>query len=235
MIKQMSRLLPDVSAATGFRAPLEEYDATTEQALRANGLRHHAASPAAREDVLPGFSSAEPGLSSDKALVVLPRTWADDIMLFTSGLLKGASAEKMMLDSLEDTLAMRGFGLLSLHTQQFYAGSVMERATPRLLENVAKHGDKVWTAPGEAIARWWREREAVQVLARDEEGELHIQLKVARGTVRGVKLVLMAPDARPPQLEAGADIARLEKLDAYRWAIVLPTLREGNSELRIRF
>ncbi|MDQ5848126.1 MAG: polysaccharide deacetylase family protein [Pseudomonadota bacterium] len=234
MIKQMSRLLPDASAATGFRAPLEEYDATTEELLRANGLRHHAASPAARDDMLPGFSSAEPGLPSDKALVVLPRTWHDDIKLFTTGLLKGAPAEQMLLASLQDTLAMRGFGLLSLHTQQFYAGSVMERATPRLLESVANHGDQIWTAPGEEIARWWRDREAVQILARDREGELHIQLKVAR-QVKRVKLVLIAPDARPPQLEAGADIARVEKLDAYRWAIVLPELREGDSELRIRF
>jgi hypothetical protein len=235
MIKQMSRLLPDVSAATGFRAPLEQYDATTEKALRANGLRHHAASPAAREDVLPGFSSAEPGLPPDKALVVLPRTWADDIMLFTSGLLKGASAEKMMLDSLEDTAAMRGFGLLSLHTQQFYKGSVMDQATPRLLQRIAGRKDEIWVAPGEQIERWWRDREAVQILARDGEGELRIQLKVARGTVKRVKLVLIAPDSRPPQLEAGADIARLEKLDAYRWAIVLPELRQGDSELRIRF
>jgi peptidoglycan/xylan/chitin deacetylase (PgdA/CDA1 family) len=234
MIKDMGKLLPDVSVATGFRAPLEQYDATTEKALRANGLRHHAASPAARDDALPGFSSAEPGLPPDKALVVLPRTWLDDINLFTSGLLKGTSAEKMMLDSLEDTLAMRSFGLLSLHTQQFYKGSVMQRATPRLLERIAEQKGSIWVAPGEQIARWWREREAVQITARDEEGELRIQLKVARA-VKRVKLVLIAPDARTPRLEAGADIARLEKLDDYRWAIVLPELRQGDSELRIGF
>lgn len=234
MIHDMGKLLPDVSVATGFRAPLEQYDATTEKALRANGLRHHAASPAARDDALPGFSSAEPGLPPDKALVVLPRTWLDDINLFTTGLLQGAPAEKMLLASLEDTLAMRSFGLLSLHSQNFYPGSVLHRATPRLLEGVAGRKEQIWVAPGEQIARWWRDREAVQILARDGEGELHIQLKVAR-PVKRVKLVLMAPDARPPRLEAGADIARLEKLDDYRWAIVLPELREGDAELRIGF
>jgi peptidoglycan/xylan/chitin deacetylase (PgdA/CDA1 family) len=233
MIRQMASLLPDVRVATGFRAPLEQYDATTEQALRAQGLRHHAASPAARDDALPGFSSAEPELPPDKALVVLPRTWLDDINLFTSGLLKGASAEKMLLASLQDTVAMRSFGLLSLHTQQFYAGSVMERATPRLLESIAGHKGEVWVAAGEDIARWWREREAVQLVAREENGGLAIQLKVAR-PVKRFRLVLIAPSAdSQPRLQAG--VARLEKLDAYRWAIVLPDLLAGEGELRVAF
>jgi peptidoglycan/xylan/chitin deacetylase (PgdA/CDA1 family) len=233
MIRQMATLLPDVGVATGFRAPLEEYDATTEQVLRAQGLRHHAASPDARDDALPGFSSAEPGLPFDKALVVLPRTWHDDITLFTSGLLKGTPAEKMLLASLQDTVAMRSFGLLSLHTQQFYAGSVMERATPRLLQSIAAHKDEVWVAPGEDIARWWREREAVQLVAREQNGGLAIQLKAAR-PVKRLRLVLIAPSAdSQPRLQAG--VARLEKLDAYRWAIVLPDLLAGEGELRVAF
>jgi peptidoglycan/xylan/chitin deacetylase (PgdA/CDA1 family) len=233
MIRQMASLLPDVRVATGFRAPLEQYDATTEEALRAQGLRHHAASPAARDDALPGFSSAEPDLPPDKALVVLPRTWLDDINLFTSGLLKGASAEKMLLASLQDTVAMRSFGMLSLHTQQFYAGSVMERATPRLLESIVGHKDQVWVAPGEDIARWWREREALELAARQENGELAIQLKAAR-PVKRLRLVLIAPSAASqPRLRAG--VARLEQLDAFRWAIVLPDLLQGEGELRIAF
>ena len=40
MVRQLAKLVPDVSVATGFRAPLEEYDVNTEKALRAH--RHQA-------------------------------------------------------------------------------------------------------------------------------------------------------------------------------------------------
>lgn len=232
MVRQMSQLIPDVSRATGFRAPLEQYDATTEKLLRARGLRHHAASPASRDDALPGFSSAEPAVSPDEALVVLPRTWLDDINLFSTGLLKALPAEKTLLSSLEDTLAMRGFGLLSLHTQNFYAGSPLERATPVLLKRAAGHGKLVWTAPGEEIADWWRDRAAVAMDVQEKDNALVIRLTASR-PVQRLRLVLMPPGDAAPRLQSGK--ASLERLDAHRWAIVLPALAKGKSELRVAF
>ena len=168
--RQLAKLVPDVSVATGFRAPLEQYDVNTEKALRAVGIKHHAASPAARDDALPGFSTAEPNLAPDQALVVLPRTWLDDVNLFTTGLLKGMPAEQMLLGSLQDTQAMRSFGLLSLHTQNFYAGSVLERCSPACCNAFPSNATRCGRRPaassrhGGAIARplnsWPRKRPA---------------------------------------------------------------------------
>lgn len=233
MVRQMSKLVPDVSASTGFRAPLEEYDANTERALRAIGMRHHAASPGARDDALPGFSDAERGLSPEQALVVLPRTWIDDIKLFTTGLLKGTPAEEMLLGSLQDTLAMRSFGLLSLHTQNYYAGSVLERVMPRLLERISKQREQVWTPPGAALERWWRERESVRVTVTEESDALLVRLEAAR-KVKNLRLVLIPPSPQSPSID-GAKAARLYKLDEHRWAIVLAQLDRGVTEIRVRF
>jgi hypothetical protein len=172
----------------------------------------------------------------DQALVILPRTWLDDINLLRSGALKGGAVEQLMLSSLEDTLAMRGFGLLSLHTQAFYSGSATEKATPRLLESIARHGERVWVAAGEDIAQWWRDREAVQVsIAAGQGGELRVRLKAERGPLQRVRLVLFAPKAAQPRLTRGTVDARLERLDAYRWAIVLQSIPQGESELRVSF
>jgi peptidoglycan/xylan/chitin deacetylase (PgdA/CDA1 family) len=234
MIKQMKNLLSDVRVASGFRAPLEEYDATTERLLRANGLRHHAASPNARDDVLPGFSTAEEGLPADKALVVLPRTWLDDMNLRKSSRLDPAAAAEMVLMHLDDTVAMRGLGLLSIHTQEFYAGSAVERATTRLLAELPKHGPLLWTAPAESIVRWWRGREAAQVSSREEPGRLRVTINAARA-VQALQLVLIPPGPGEPRLEAPALQARLEKLDQHRYAIVLPAVPAGKSELSVAF
>ena len=234
MIKQMSKLLPDVRAAGGFRAPLELYDDATERLLRANGLRHHAASPDAREDALPGFSGAEKGVPPDRALVVLPRTWLDDMNLLRSGKLFAESTQNMLGTSLQDTLASRGFGLLSVHTQSFYAGSPLERAMPTFLATVAKEREQLWAASAEALSRWWRERAAVKVTSSDEAGGLRIALDATR-VVRGLQLILIPPAGAAPQLAPNATSARLERLDEYRWAIVLPELEAGASELRVSF
>lgn len=233
MVRQLAKLVPNVSVATGFRAPLEQYDVNTEKALRAVGIKHHAASPVSRDDALPGFSTAEPGLTTDEALVVLPRTWLDDINLFTSGLLKGMPAEQMLLRSLHDTQAMRSFGLLSLHTQNFYAGSVLERVFPKLLQRIAQQRDQVWTPSGATLTEWWRDRAAVELSAREEPGALRIRLDVARGPITNLRVVVMPPSNAAPQVEGAA--ARVYPLDQQRWAIVLPKLAKGVTELAVRF
>ena len=233
MVRQLAKLVPNASPAHGFRAPLEDYDENTERALRALGIRHHAASPASREDSLPGFSTAEPSLPPDQALVVLPRTWLDDIHLFTTGLLKGMPAEQMLLGSLQDTQSMRGFGLLSLHTQNFYAGSVLERVFPRLLQRIAQQRSEVWTPSGSEVTAWWRDREAVQFSAREQGGVLRIRLEAARGPIRNLRLVVVPPGAGTPAVDSAA--VRVKQLDAQRWAIVIPQLPKGVTELAVRF
>jgi hypothetical protein len=142
-------------------------------------------------------------------------------------------AEQMLLGSLQDTLAMRSFGLLSLHTQNFYPGSVLERVFPRLLQRISEQREQVWTPAGGAIERWWREREAVGVSVDEQSDSLLIRLDVAR-KVKNLRLVLMPPSALPPQLDDAAG-ARLYKLDAHRWAIVFAQLDKGVTEVRVRF
>jgi len=129
---------------------------------------------------------------------------------------------------------MRGLGLLSIHTQEFYAGSPVERATQRLLQELPKRGAAMWTAPAESIARWWRDREAAQVSSREEPGRLRVTIDAARA-VSALQLVLIPPGAGEPRLEAAALPARLEKLDDHRYAIVLPDVPAGKSELSVVF
>jgi hypothetical protein len=143
-------------------------------------------------------------------------------------------AEQMLLASLQDTFAMRSFGLLSLHTQNFYRGSVLERVFPRLLQRISQQRERVWTPAGGAITRWWRDREAVHVSVEEQADELVIRLEVTRKSVKNLRLVLFPPAARPPSL-AGTKDARLQRLDEQRWAIVLAELDKGVTQLRVRF
>ena len=158
--------------------------------------------------------------------MVLPRTWLDDVDLFTTGLLKGMPAEQMLLGSLQDTQAMRSFGLLSLHTQNFYAGSVLERVFPRLLQRISQQRDQVWTPSGSILTAWWRDRAAVEFVAKEEAGALRIRLDAARGPIVNLRVVVLSPSrrrsaSRPRRRACG------QQLDAHRWAHRFPAARQG--------
>ena len=230
MASQLLPLLPPGVKPVGFRPPLEEYDATTEKLLRANGLTYMAGSNDTSDDALPKFSKVDP------ALVLLPRTWADDIVLLRAGKLDAASTDRILLASLETTLAGRGLGLLSIHSQHFENDGALQRAMPVFLQAVAKARAKLWVASADAIARWWRDQDAVQVTARaDAKGE-RVTLEVARDGVKGVKLILIPPEAgKPPKVEGLADGVQVRKLDDQRWAVLLPELSTGKKEFRVRY
>jgi len=230
MVKQLQPLLPQGMKPVGFRPPLEEYDDTTEKLLRPNGLTYMAGSNDTTDDALPKFSKI------DRDLVLLPRTWADDIVLLRAGKLDAASTDRILLASLDTTVAGRAFGLLSIHSQHFEAGGELQRAMPTFLQAVAKARDKLWTSSADTIARWWRDQDAVQVTAQaDGHGE-RVILQVARDGIRGVKLIVIPPEAgKPPKVEGLGDAARVRKLDDQRWAVLLPELQAGKKELRVRF
>ena len=226
MQKQLAPLLPQAMKPVGFRPPLEEYDATTEKVLRPNGLTYMAGSNDTTDDALPQFSKVDP------ELVLLPRTWVDDIVLLRAGKLDTASSDRILLASLQTTLAGRAFGLLSIHSQHFENGGALQRAMPAFLQAVTQARAKVWTTSADAIARWWRDREAVQVTSTGER----VTLKVARDGIKGVKLVLIGPAAsKRPKIEGAGDGAQVLQLDDQRWGLVLPELHAGKQELRVRF
>jgi hypothetical protein len=223
MQKQLAPLLPQGVHPVGFRPPLEEYDATTEKVLRANGLAYMAGSNDTSDDALPKFSKV------DRELVLLPRTWADDIVLLRAGQLETTATDRILLASLGVTIASRAFGLLSIHSQHFESGGPLERAMPPFLQAVAKLRDKLWISPADAIARWWHDHDAVQVSTQGDR----ITLQVARDGIKGIKLIVIAPAAgKAPQVDGGAVV---RKLDDQRWAVLLPELKAGKKDLRVRF
>ncbi|MBC7499577.1 MAG: polysaccharide deacetylase family protein, partial [Herminiimonas sp.] len=161
MKKQMQTILGNsLNLATGFRAPTEAYDAITEGLLRKHGILHHAADPSSHEDRLPFFSSAEPGLGPEEALVVLPRTQFDDVNFKRFGY--GVAQVQETLDYDLDLVVKGGaFGLLSVHTQNYVDGGLMKDSMGKYVEKVATYKDRLWIARGDQIASWWRKRHRV--------------------------------------------------------------------------
>ena len=231
---QMKSILGEsANQATGFRAPTESYDATTESILRRNGILHHAADPSATQDRLPFFSAAENGLGPDTALVVLPRTQFDDVN-FMRLIYGPARVEESLAYDLD--LAVRGgaFSLLSVHTQNYVDGGLMAVTMGNYMSKVATYKDRLWIARGDQIAAWWRAREPAKVRQVDHGANtFRFWLTSMPTAATGLTVVVTNPtinrlptitqsDGRPAKV-------RVVAMDPFRSALVFdeqPTAQE---------
>jgi hypothetical protein len=235
MIQEMAKLVPDAKVITGFRAPLEEFDTMTEISLRKLGMRHHATSPDFADIAAPLFSKSEPGLSTEDALVLLPRTMLDDVNFQRMGILE-KSVSGLLINSAKTVLDNRSFGLLSLHTQNYGAGSALQRDVPKLLDFLVTQKDKAWIASGDQIERWWREKHRLSTQVTTTGTQLDIKLTVnAPGQVRNAQMLLMAPMINQVPKVLASVPARLQKLDDQRHALIFPELKAGVHSIRVSF
>ncbi len=225
---------------SGFRAPTESSDETTEKLLRKIGVRHLVGNPASSEARLPSFSAAEPELSSEQALVVLPRTQMDDLNYKGMRLSDEKAAASIMLDF--DYLHEAGaLGVLSVHSQNYGAEGIMAKLTPPYIQRLQQHRADVWTASGEEIEGWWRARERV-VYDPLKSTATRFEFDVRPpGNVTGVKFYVTHPSMnRAPRSvtasSANAPTPELRQIDAYRSSLTFPQeLKTGHYAYSMEF
>ncbi|TXT35390.1 MAG: hypothetical protein FD135_4946 [Comamonadaceae bacterium] len=218
---------------TGFRAPTESWDPTTEMLLRKIGVRHHVSDPTSSESRVPFFSRSEPALLEDKAIVVMPRTQMDDLNYLGLKLSNEKASELIALDF--DYLHEAGaLGVLSVHSQNYGADGLMAHLTPPYVKRLQSHRRDVWAASGAEISDWWRVRERV----RFQDGKLigdkfSFEVK-APGQVKGVTFYVMHPGAnmepkKVVSVQAGSPVPKLVKLDAWRSALIFSEVLSAGS------
>ncbi len=239
MKQQMQGILgEETKEATGFRSPLESYDKNTELLLRKYGLLHHAADPGASDGRLPFFSDSESGLPPDKALVVLPRTQLDDID-FIEMKLTPEQVNTILNYDLDLTLRSGSFGLLSVHSQNYVEGGLMLRSMGEYLRKVATYRDRLWVARGDEIARWWRQRESVQVDQQWLDDRMQVSVKnTNKESVSGFTVFVTLPGKNATlraTVTTKATAVRIKSIDEFRAALVFDALPPGTTQLRISF
>jgi peptidoglycan/xylan/chitin deacetylase (PgdA/CDA1 family) len=226
MVSQMKNIMGTraTTAVTGFRAPTESWDTTTEKLLRQMGVLHHVADPASSESRVPFFSRSEPNLSADKAIVVMPRTQMDDLNYLGLKLTLEKASQLIMLDF--DYLHEAGaLGVLSVHSQNYGPDGLMTKLAPPYVKRLQAHRQDVWAASGEEIAAWWRARESIQFQSGRLIGDKFTFSVQPPGNVKGVSFVVTHPakdvvvkKVNPDR--ASAPVPNVVRLDAYRSVLI---------------
>jgi hypothetical protein len=232
-----TRAMPKI---TGFRAPTESWDATTEKLLRKAGIRHHVTDPAATEARIPAFSSSEPALSTEDAIVVLPRTQMDDLNYQGLNLSTEKASELLSLDF--DYLHEAGaLGVLSVHSQNYAPEGLMAKLTPPYIKRLQQHREDVWAASGEEFEGWWRARERVNFDAVRTKGTQFTFEVRAPAKVKGLTFFVTHPAANvlPKAVKsdsAGTPQPEIKRLDAYRSALIFKQeLKVGRYTYSVEF
>lgn len=238
MRKELASVMPDLSKVTGFRAPTEGYDATTEKLLFNMGVRHHVADPNRSEGRLPLFAKVE-GSVPDTDLIVLPRTQRDDINLYWEKL-SVEQTTQALIDDTDLILENGGLGLLSVHTQNFDTSSVLYKAMPAYLVNLKQKRSTLWLTSAGKVADWWRDRERFLVRSTFTGKRLEIDVTVIGKTpVAGGTVMIMLPqrDVLPTVQSTKTSGVKptVTRVDPYRAAMVFGTLPPGNYSYQVTF
>ncbi|MBU4080033.1 MAG: polysaccharide deacetylase family protein [Gammaproteobacteria bacterium] len=238
MRAEMASVVPDTKGITGFRAPTEGYDATTEELLQKSGIRHHTADPNRTEARLPLLAKIE-GVERENTLVVLPRTQRDDINLYGEKLTAEQTTQALISD-FDLTLEHGALGLLSIHSQNFQPDSVLTKALPGFLVHLKQQRKQVWVASAGQVADWWRERERFKLSSVNTGKRLEFNITIT-GTkpVLGASLVVMLPHRGIlPSVQStkiGGMKPAVSLVDNYRAAIVFDSLNPGNHVYQVTF
>jgi peptidoglycan/xylan/chitin deacetylase (PgdA/CDA1 family) len=238
MRNEMATVLPDLKNITGFRAPTEGYDDTTEQLLYKFGFRHHTVDPNRTEGRLPIVAKLE-GVEPKDSLIVLPRTQRDDINLYVEKLTVEQTT-KALIDDADVAIDTGSLGLLSIHSQNFNADGILIKAMPSFLDHLQQRRNTLWLASAGQVADWWRERERFKLSSNYTGKRLEFNI-----TVTGEKplsnggLIVMLPQKgilpTVQTLKIGIPRPSVSQIDDYRAFITFGTLSPGNYAYQVTF
>jgi peptidoglycan/xylan/chitin deacetylase (PgdA/CDA1 family) len=238
MQADLDALLMDSKGITGFRAPTESYDETTELLLQKHGIRHHTADPGRSNSRLPLIAKLEDESDKD-VLVVLPRTQRDDINLYKENLTPEQTT-KALIDDFDLTADIGSLGVLSVHSQNFGENSALVQAMPGFLAHVKQHRDLVWMASASQIADWWRGRERVKLNARYSGKRLDVDVSViGQDPVFDSALVVMLPQKGVSVIVQSVKVGQpspvVSRIDDFRSAVTFSKLKPGNYAYQVTF
>lgn len=238
MQAELASVIGNTETITGFRAPTEGYDSSTEKILQQAGIRHHVADPNRSESRLPLIVKQEDVPNTD-ALVVLPRTQRDDINLYREKLSPEQTTQALIDDA--DLVRENGaLGLLSIHSQNFGADSPLVKALPGLLVHLKQEKATLWLASTGQVAQWWRDRDRIKLASRYSGKRLLFDITITgKKPVTGASFTVMLPQRGiVPKVEStkiGSVEPSVRKIDDYRASVIFESLIPGNYEYQATF
>ena len=215
----------------GLRPPEERFDEATLIAwLRSDPDRKGAAYVAAVNSA----RSAAPEVfrfPGEGSIVVLPRLMKDDYnVVVQEGKRSPDQLQAAYLDGLRKLGALGGFALISLHSQ--IGGTPGQIGVmDAVLDSVAMQRNTWWVATGAEIARWWLDRDAMQLTLRriTDTDDLVLEVRAPIGSSsREVWIDMTLPGGERLPFEDGRQLP----YERTEWGLRIPLRPLSAGEVR---
>lgn len=224
----------DMATGTGFSAPMELADKTTEKLLEERGFGHFVAPMDRSEARLPFFASVEPNLSKGATpLIGLPRTQGgpdDEERDPATGL-------RDFFSEIDLVQKMSGLAVVKMSNQ-----SALEPAQiAEFFKQLKQRSTGTWFATGGQLADWWRARARVDVRIEPAVGAVLLNVSIRAGAAlsQPVAIWVNLPESRGSvrllTMGASTKMPKIVAVDAWRTAIVLDGFEAGEYQWQLYF
>lgn len=232
MVNEMKEAGFNLAGNTGFRAPMDLYDQTTEKLLQERGMGHSLTFMGMVDTRLPYFAQADASVA--RRMVVLPRTQSAPEDLMDT---EPEAGMKTFLAELDLIDKMAGLSVVTIPGQSLLS---KEQLTQTFDYLKASRG-RIWWATAAQVAEWWRERERLS--ARLESGVSGLQLKITvkgaaplgRAAVVWVNLPESGGALRLVSVGGMARVPKVASVDRWRGAVVLDGFAPGEYQWNLYF
>lgn len=225
-----------VEPHTGFRAPMESYDKTTEKLVKDRRFGHFVAFMDATDARLPFVAprggEADPGASS---LVVLPRTQTGPEEWMEEG--DPDEGLQSFLDALDLADKMSGFSFVSIPNQNLMTSEQLAV----LFKHLKARNEHMWLGTASQIAQWWRERSVLSARLEAAIGGTVLVVNhggsepLARPATVWVNLPESGGTLRLVDSKGSQKLPKTVAIDAWRAAVVLEGLAPGEYRWNVYF
>ncbi|MFZ4480933.1 MAG: hypothetical protein ACOYNZ_13690 [Rhodoferax sp.] len=225
-----------IAADSGFHAPLESYDKTTEMLLNERSFGYYLTSNGATDARLPFL--APPRWDRDslaKAMVVLPRTQIGPEDAMEEG--DPEVGLQTFLGELDLSERMGGVSLIRIPNQSL----LTDLQLAEIFKHLKARREQMWLATGRQLAQWWRERERVsaQLVSSAVAPLLTVTIKgegpLKQAAAVWVNLPESGSSLRLVPRSTYDKTVRLAKVDAWRAAVVLEGMVPGEYQWHVYF
>lgn len=225
--------LPMASDA-GFRAPMDAYDAVTQQLLQEQRFGYQVAFMDASDGRLP-FVSPRAGGAGGAAMVVLPRTLqGPEEFLEQAGPEEGLTG---FLHALDTSRQMGGLSIVAVPNQSLLTPEQLDEIFGALQDGK----DRAWLTTAGQVARWWREYDRATAAMTVQDHTPHLSVTVREGgTIQGAVAVWINLPERGSVVRLSSRSpmqtpVKIVSLDAWRSGVLLTGLQPGVYDWELHF
>jgi hypothetical protein len=233
MIAEAKEAGIELGPDSGFRAPLESYDATTIKLLKARGFGHMITDQGASEARLPVITpptAAAPtpaATAAPPSMVLLPRTLSSPEDLLADG--DPALAVQNFMTELDLSNDMAALGVLAIPTRT----SLSPAQWSAILAHLKTSPRHVWLATAAQVTHWWHDHQRVSVSVDANVTPALLTVEVSDGMPLQQPITLLANLPEPgnglrlvPDAVYGVT-PKVASFDDLRAAIILEGLTPG--------